>query len=170
MWNWKLSSNLNLGKYWLFLVKKIVLIKVIILDLFWQSPKYDMLYRRGNFTPTIHGSFPVPSICKMGIILSSSVPKWPILRLPNLVFQRYWYACRILSFLFPYIKGHVFIRYPPYSMTVENRLHLPESKHCFFSPDVCFFSQKLESIGQAITDDEHMHNYKWASWLFSKLV
>lgn len=109
-------------------------------------------------------------ICKMGITLSSSVPKWPILRLPNLVFQQYWYACRILSFSFPCIKGHMFIRYLPYSMTVENRLHLPESKHCFFSPDVCFFSQKLESIGQAITDDEHMHNYKWASWLFSKLV
>lgn len=162
----------NFGIHLLFLVKKkkVVLTDVIILDLLWLSLKYDALYRSGHFTAMIHGDFLAPSICKMGTSLSSSVPKWPILRLPNFVFQQYWYACRILSFSFPCIKGHMFIRYLPYSMTVENRLHLPESKHCFFSPDVCFFSQKLESIGQAITDDEHMHNYKWASWLFSKLV
>lgn len=142
---------------------------MIILNLFWQSLEYDGLYRSGYFTAMIHGSFPVLSICKMGITLNSSVSKWPPLWLPNLVFQQHWYACRILSFSFPCIKGHMFIWYLPYSMTVENRLHLPASKHCFFSPDVCFFSQKLESIGQAITDDEHMHNYKWASWIVFKI-
>lgn len=60
---------------------------MIILDLFWQSLKYDVLYRSGHFTAVIHGSFSVSSICKMGITLSSRDQRDQFLDCPILYFN-----------------------------------------------------------------------------------